>query len=320
MIRFNHKKHPGGSLVDVLGQVDETYGQIPRQVKLQIEDLCRVMPQAGSRRSRRSGQGFEPFGIRPFIQGLDRVRSISERHSVRSEDHPMVIDREQEIKQPFALWRDPRMGYRSRDTLLTDKLASEISMLAWAKKLAGHDDAVSVVAGSMLHRFGNNMNATATRLYDVSILAEPTPDPMKIKRGSHVTLWGKFYDKEETLRILDSFSGRRLQGHLIRMLDPREIDFDFHDNTELVGLHGEKSSTGQTSKAFSDAASMRRKWKEVFLENNLWLAQACQDHGFELLIQRTDEPLQNSLIKMLHDEPEDVKARLLAPPPEHRNG
>jgi hypothetical protein len=317
------KFHRETDIADFLPQVDETFGQIPRQLKLAIDELARRLPQPGNRLARRAGDGNDPFGPRAFEPGKDSPLRISARHSARFDNHDVVIDRELEIKQSIYNWRDPMMagssefnaglqqGFRSRDDLLTDKVAAEISMLAWSKKLAFHNDAISVVAGDYVHRFGRNVAQIAGGLTEVSILTDSLPDPRKIRMGSHATLWGKFYDLDRAQELLERFQSRKTTGYMIRVLDPSEIDFDFPDNCEFKGLHGEASPSGQTSKIFSDASSARKQWKEQQLQLTLELEELCNENGFEVLIQRTDEPLQHSMLKMLRNENDDFTARII---------
>lgn len=323
-MNLRQKIHYGTDLSELLPLVDETFSHIPRQLKLQIDELSRRLPQSGLRLARRPGDGTDPFGLRPFEEGRDPSNRISARHSARfGEDQQVVIDRELEIKQFHYQWRDPMMGadprmggdlhagFRSRNDLLTDKQAAEISMLIWAKKLSAHGDAASIIAGDTVHRFGRNAGQIAGRLSEVAIMAESLPNSRKMRYGSRATLWGKFYDDERTAQMLESLSARGIRGYLIRVQDPCEIDFNFPDNTELAGLHGETSPDGQTRKIFSDAASMRQKWKDVLFQNSKDLENLCHAHGFKLLIQRTDEPLQNSMLRMLRNESEDLEARII---------
>lgn len=320
---LQQKFHNGTDIADFLPLVNKTFSELPRNLKLSVEELARRSPQPGNRLARRAGDGNDPFALRPFEQGKDSPNRISARHSARFDGHDIVIDRELEIKQSLYNWLEPAIagdatiakglehGYRSRNDLLTDKLAAEISMLAWCKKNAAHSDAVSVISGGTIHRFTRNMGKVIGGIRDVSILADAIPNPKKIKIGSHATLWGKFYDLDKAREILELFKSRNTQGYLIRVLDPSEIDFDFPDNCELKGLHGERSATGQASKIFSDASSARKQWKEQQLRLTLELEKLCNDNGFQLLIQRTDEPLQHSMLKMLRNEKDDFTNRII---------
>ncbi len=303
--------HKNGNIFDLVAEVEDTFEEIPPELEFEIIDLSQNLPLIGPNLANRAGFGVEPVGLRAFNPLYDDPQMISPVYSMRNPANPVVIEREIEQKHHIYLWRDPRMTYTSRDDLPTTKQDSEALILALALNLASADDHISVIEGTDIHHFGRSSYEVVDNEVDVSIMADVKPDFSNVPLQSSAIMVGNFYDHAETLEMLNDMSDKQIHGFLILNLDPREVDFDFKDNTEIQGMNGETSQSGETSMKFSDAASMRKKWQPILKEHIEWLEEQCELHDCQLLVRRKDEPREKVLIQLLEDDHIDPVAELL---------
>ncbi len=304
--------HKGHDVFDLWDQVMEASHRVPHDLRLEVDNLSKRISDIGPRPAKRAGIGVDFFGLREFDERKDPRSSISARYSELNPDRPVVIEKEREIKQKAFIWVDPRMNYASRAGIPTKKQAGMVCALVTARKLVKHDDSISIMAGGVIHRLGRNVYRAADHLgSDISIMSDAVPEVSgKVPTGSSAFFFGQFFDRDETTRLLENFADKGVGGHLIMMLDPREVEFDFADNTEIEGLNGEISANGQTSLTFSSVADMRKIWKKELSSHIEWLRAEAERHGFDLALQRTDRGLENAVIHILDDEQPDVAEQM----------
>ena len=286
---------------EFLAQIDKTFSEIPKDLKLKVSNLSQNLPMnMGQRLAKKAGVGVDILGLRAFDEKRDSPRAISWRHSMRG-DSQMVIERELERRHRVYLWRDPNMPKEERE-------ASEISMMALGKKLNGDEDRINIIKGQEMHRYRRANISTTTISTDVDIIAsQELAIDVKVPKCSTVVLWGKFFDKEATEKNLAHLQGKQLQGYLVMMLSPAEADFDLPDNVRLVGSNGEKTLSDTSEIYFSDRKSFESKWFGALNEHLNWLQTSCSKVGCTLIVQRTDQPLETSLIKVLNNNTNDQK-------------
>jgi uncharacterized protein (DUF58 family) len=95
----------------------------------------------------------------------------------------------------------------------------------------------------------------------------------------------------------------RSRGHeilLLRILDPREKDFDLSQPSLLVDLE-----TGR--ELYLDPAEARTSYRRRFDEHAAALARLCADQGVELRELVTDQPLETALLDFLHTRKRTVR-------------
>jgi uncharacterized protein (DUF58 family) len=296
------------SLYTVLTGVDKTYNKLPLNLRLQIEKISQGLSEYGPRKLQRRGVGTEFFESRDFRPDSDEPRNINARLSGRA-GKPIVVEKEAEIRQHFYLWRDPSysMDYSSSKNLVTKKQAGEIMLLALAKHLARNEELIGILDRKGTYRGGKASETLANHL-DVNIVTGTMPVVgRKLPANSTAILFSDFLmDRDTLMRGMSELTGTGLKGYLIMTLDPQEIDFKYKGHVEFNGLEGEGKER------FKKAESMRSAYQDKMREHMDWLETMCKAKGFTLILQRTDEPLHNALMKIYGLHP-NVPARTFSP-------
>ena len=280
-------------LYRLLAGVDETYGQIPTNVKLEIDKVAQGLAEYGPRKLRRRGPGMEFFESREFQPSMDDPRRINARLSARA-GKDMVVENEAEIRQHVYLWRDatPSMNYTSGKIDLTKKQSAEVMLLAFAKHLARNEEMIGILDAKGTYRGGNASAALTRQLTNVAIMTGEMPVMQRrLPRNSTIVLFSDFLMKPQTIdETLHHISGQDLGGYLVMVLDAQEIDFQFKGHVEFQGLEGEGKQK------FAKAQTMRSAYQQKMKEHIDEIQALCQSRRFQLIIQRTDEPLHHGLM------------------------
>lgn len=284
------------SLSDVLADVDETYGNLPERMRLQIEKISKGMAEFGPRKLNRQGLGTEFFEAREYRPGIDERKAINARMSAKAQKE-IVVEKEAEIRQHFYLWRKGygSMDFASDPDLWTKKEAAEIMLLAFAKHLAKNEELIGVLDRKGTYRGGKVSNNIAAHLQDVNIIAGDMPSiNRKLPMNSTVVLFSDFYtDPKEIVNSLDQLQGQGLRGFMVMTLDPQELEFNAYEgHTRFKGLEGEGTHV------FKKAQSVRHEYQEKIGKHIEWLRDLAQHKGYEFMIQRTDKPLHHSLLRI----------------------
>lgn len=282
--------------IDLLAKVDKTYAEISDEVRLQISELSVNLPRnLGMRLARRAGLGEQPIGPRPYDpERGDERRNIHARLSGRGEN--MVVEKELQRRHRVSLWRDPTLSG-------SKKTAAEISLLALAEKLAKDEDTISVLHEGQLQRIGRGTQIAYNCLQDVAVVASDVPDVEdNVPYNSTFFLFGEFFEKDRIENILQDLHDRHLNGYVVMLLDPSESEFDIPDNVELFSPKGKATLQGLTRLVFSKSASMKEQWFKQLNAHLEWLEDTCRKNRFELILQRTDEPLDKGLRQILGSE------------------
>ena len=296
---FNRKAKPQSKerkrlsdFYDVLAQADKTYANMPVRLRMEIEKISLGLPEHGPRRLGRSGPGTEFFESRDYRAGLDDPRKINARLSARAGENK-VVEKEAEIRQHFYLWRDasPSMEFNSQKKGFNKKQASEIMLIAFAKHLAKNEEMIGILDRKGAYKGGKASDLVAEHLADVSILSDDMPFvTRKLPRYSNAVLFSDFMGDPETVRNgLSHLQGIDLKGTLVMVLDPQEIDFNYKGHVEFEGMEGEGSLK------FENAHAMKDEFLQSLREHIQTLQSIAQEKGFDFIIQRTDEPLHNTL-------------------------
>lgn len=282
--------------IDLLAQVDQTYAGISEEVRLQIGELSQNLPRSlGMRLAKRAGFGEQAIGPRPFDpERGDERKNIHARLSGRGEN--MVVEKELQRRHRVSLWRDPTLAGAK-------KRAAEVSLLALAEKLAKDEDTISVLHEGQLQRIGRGTQIAYDCLQDVAVVGSDVPEiEDNVPYNSTFFLFGEFFDKGNIENILQDLHDRHLNGYVVMLLDPSETEFNLPDNVELFCPKGKTTLTGQSKLVFSNAAGMKQEWFKRLNDHLEWLNDACRKNRFELILQRTDEPLDTGLRQILGRE------------------
>jgi len=297
------------TLYSLLAGVDETYGKMPTNMRMDIEKISQGLSEFGPRRLHRRGQGTEFFESRDFRPDSDEPRRINARLSARA-GRLVVVEKEAEIRQHFYLWRDATasMNYSSDKQRYTKKQSAEIMLLAFAKHLAKNEELIGILDGRGAYRGGRASEQLAAQLMNVTIMSGDMPKvERRLPRNSTAILFGDFLTKpDEIVKELSNLTGLGLSGYMVMVLDPQEIDFKFRGHVEFNGLEGEGK------KAFKKAETVQTQYQKKMIEQVEALQQICKSKGFKFILQRTDEPLHNGLLAIYGLSP-NVPARSFSP-------
>ncbi len=287
-------------LNNILTHADKTYSKLPDRIRLQVDDISQGLAQFAHRKLRRKGQGTEFFSYREYRPGDER-RMIDHRASARS-PHPIVQEKEAEIRQHFYLWRKGHgtMDFSSSKNVPTKKEAAEIMMLAFAKHLARNEELIGVLDKQGTYSGGRAPNNVAFHLQDVNILTGDLPTlNRKLPVNSTVVLFSDFFTTaDEIERTLDDLSNQGLRGFLVMTLDPQDLLFDkYKGHVNFQGLQGEAAR--KFGKA-EDLASEFHKKMNLFIQ---WTEKLALSKGYDFIIQRTDKPLYEALYQIYGIKP-----------------
>ena len=288
---------PLSGLYNTLAAADQTYRKLPLRMRLEIEKISQGLSEFGPRKLGRSGMGTEFFEAREFRPDADDPRKINARLSARA-GRQIIIEKEAEIRQHFFLWRDATasMDYSSGRADYTKKQAAEIMLLAFAKHLARNEEMIGILDQKGLYRGGKAAGHLAAQLFnDVAIIAGADLPRLerRLPRHSTTILFSDFLSQPEEIdKTLAQMTRHDLKGFLVMVLDPQEITFDYKGHIKFRGIEGEGEMTLKKAEKKRDAYLEKLRTHIEKIEN------ICRAKGFSLIIQRTDEPLQNALLSI----------------------
>lgn len=291
----NNKSGRLDDLFNVLAHADDTYNNLPTNVALEIEDIAQSLPEYGPRLLSRRGIGTEFFESRDFRPDTDDPHKINARLSGRA-GRPIMVEKEAEISQHVYMWRDPSesMNYASDNAKHSKKQAAEIMLLALTKHLSKNDERIGIIDTGKAFKGGKAAEWVSTGMTEATNVVTGHNMPVlpdKIPPQSTAVLFSDFMmEPKEIEDSLNQLSGHGLRGFFILVLDPQELDFDFKGHIEFQGMEGEASAV------FKRAESVRDKYHEAMRTHIRWLQDTCGARGFQLIIQRTDQPLHEGLL------------------------
>lgn len=276
----------------ILKDVDETYRYVSTDMVLDIQKIAASLPENGPRKLRRAGPGFEFFQVRDFINGVDDPLRIDDALSERA-GRDVVRERQVEIRHHFFLWRDASasMDYASVPGAITKQYAAEVMLLALARHLARGEENISLLDQRGVFRGGRVAQTVLSHMDAVNIMTGGFPALRhKPPRHSTAIMFSDFLMPVEDIgRGLKQFSGRGLNGFLIMVLDPQEIDFMFKGSIRFSGKEGEGKIHFQKAEEHRDA------YQKKMMDHMDAIKALCKANGFQFILQRTDEKLHNGL-------------------------
>jgi len=213
---------------------------------------------AGMHRSIRKGPGVEFGGQRPYVPG-DDLRFFDRRALLR---HDRLMVREFETETDRAVWlcmdatasmayRGPRapgakLAYAALLAAATARVAvasGDPVGLAWIGGSGAHD--LPAVAGREGFERVVGALESAAAAQDLSANGDAleralAPVARKARRGAVLVLFSDLLDLPE--RALTTFGALATGGRAlvaVQVLDPTEVDLDFHGNVRLRALEGD---------------------------------------------------------------------------------
>jgi uncharacterized protein (DUF58 family) len=282
--------------LSLLSAADETYHQLPPDALIQAQNISKALHGSGCRPLNRRGHGMDFYEARDFNPHGDDRRRINKRLSEKAGKN-IVVDRQIEIPQHVYIWRDPSetMNYASKAQSITKRTAADIMAIGLGKHLVSNEDAIGIMNGQGTFRSSRTVAGLAHQLTNLSFITGKIPSPGKrLPRDSVVILLSDFAsfvsDPAVLDRSFDHLVGQRLQGHIIMVLDPQEIDFTFKGAVEF------QSMDQQQKMKFGKAESLRDAFRERIHAHIEWVRETGLKHGFDFTLQRTDKPLHEGLL------------------------
>jgi len=284
-------------LFNLLAHADDTYDNLPTNIRLDIENIAQSLPEYGPRLLSRRGIGTEFFESRDFRPDTDDPHKINARLSGRA-GRPIMVEKQAEISQHVYMWRDPSesMNYASTHAPYSKKQAAEIMLLALTKHLSKNDERIGIIDTGKAFKGGKAAELVSSNMIETTnvITGHMMPVlPDKIPPQSTAILFSDFMmEPREIEDNLNHLSNHGLRGFFMIVLDPQELDFNFKGHIEFQGMEGEASTV------FKRTESMQDQYREAMRTHIDWLREACAKRGFQLIIQRTDEPLHEGLLSV----------------------
>jgi len=260
---------------------------------------------AGWHGRRRRGIGENFWQFRPYVEG-DATARIDWRRSAR-DDHTFVRDREWEAAHTVWLWADrsPSMLYQSGLAEMPKEARALLLALALAELLSRSGERIAWPGLTDPFTARNGAERLAERLVHGGDLV-PRPDLSMIRRFSDAVLIGDFLDPiEETRQWLDVLARHGVRAHLIEIADPAEESFPYLGRTEFQDPEtGEKLTAGR-------AEAFRDSYRDLYLARRQALASRCSRLGWSFIVNHTDRPASEALIRvhMALSEETDYAAR-----------
>jgi len=247
---------------------------------------------------RRVGLGETFWQFRRYEPG-DAVNRIDWRRSARS-DRTFVRETEWEAAQSVWLWRDfsPSMRYRSGPALDTKVDRASVLLLAAASLLIRGGEHVGLLGYERIPRAGKGalerMTLALMREADKAD-AHPNslPVPVRLPRQAQIVLLSDFLTPfAEIEALVRRFAAEGVNGHLLQVLDPAEIDLPFAGRTRFEGLEDEGILTVGRAETLREAYALRLAALKASLGD---LARTV---GWSYTLHRTDQPPQTALLSL----------------------
>lgn len=274
---------------------------IPRHQHPEIANITRGLPRGGPHNDNKKGAGLDYFDQRPFQPGQDDPRGINAKYSQKRGENIYVV-RQAEIRHNFYFWRSnqPSMDWKSEKAPYTPREAAEIITFAFAQQVTGANEYVGLLESGDTWRgqdtsalLGMQM-ARETGAHDM-----PRIQNMPARQSSAVlisdflpgdaTIDKLYTDMERTLQLL---RGESVSGWVIMVADPETVDFTYKDIELFKGL---QDASLEVSLGKGKRKEQQAEYKNIAAQHINRLSRIAEAYGFKFILQRTDQPLQQSL-------------------------
>jgi uncharacterized protein (DUF58 family) len=246
---------------------------------------------------RRVGQGDAFWQFRRYEPG-DSAHRIDWRRSAKS-DNLFLRETEWEAAASIWLWcdRSPSMAYRSSPALPEKGDRAALLLLALAMLLLRGDEHVALLGSGQPPRPGRAALERIAFLLDRPPegdgAAEGLPSFAPLPRHGQLVIIGDLLAPlEEIDRLVRSFAGRGVDGHLVQVLDPAEETLPFAGRTRFEGLEGEGELLVRRVEA------VREEYVARMAAQRDGLAAIARAVGWDYLAHRTDKPPESALLAL----------------------
>lgn len=227
------------------------------------------LPLLGAHRKHRAGQGDDFWQFDKYDPEKHELRDISWRHSAKTDNKLLVRQKEQQVTQAVYIWCDngPDMQYSHKPGTHPTKFdEARVLALALTDKLGDSEEHVGYLGGS--RGISRRLDSMVNSLEE---LTEQDPDAW-LKLGlegrtplSHsgaIIISDFTADLDVIAEKLTWLAERKIQGHLLQVLDPAEINLPFEGRKEFYSASGasyELQSPEQLRRVYYDRLQARQK-------------------------------------------------------------
>jgi uncharacterized protein (DUF58 family) len=260
---------------------------------VEAERVAAIVAQ-GVHGRRRVGTGENFWQFRPFSTG-DSVARVDWRRSGRS-DQLYLRETEWDAAQTVALWRDaaPSMRWRSGPGLPTKAERADLLLLALASLTLRGGERVRLLDGDNANAAGITAGSAAMLRLAAALETAGTGLPRALPPAhAAVILFGDWLgDLPPVAALLGRLAAVPVQGALIQILDPAEIELPYAGRVRFTGVGDPREALVPRVEAIRDI------YRAKLAERQAELARLCQSARMQMLVHRTDAPPHEALLAL----------------------
>lgn len=243
----------------------------------------------------KDGVGDNFWQFRKYEYG-DSAHLIDWKKTAKSNE-TFIQEKELQTLQNFFIWRDTSksMNFSSSDTIDTKKDRANLFTLALTIILSksGENIALNGINSKLLKGKEAISFISNQITKEVKGSYKSIPNLNDIKNNSNVILIGDFLNNiKENEKTIKELSNRGINGILIHILDPAEIDFPYNGRINFSGLEGEQSIL------IGKAESVRSNYKKALKVHIEKLNKLANSYSWKYFIDTSNEEPSASLNKI----------------------
>lgn len=242
---------------------------------------------------RRAGPGETFWQFRHFESG-EPAKRVDWRRSAR-DDHLYVREKEWEASHTVWLWidRSPSMFFMSSLSPLRKIDRALIAALALTELLIRGGERVALAGLTRPSAQRHTAERFAEAIARDPLTEEALPGPEGFGRFSEFVAIGDFLAPlDEIEGALTKIAGRRVNGHLVQVLDPVEESFPFTGRTEFHDPErGLRYMAGR-------AENVRAAYQARMEERRQRLRRLTTRLGWSQLVHHTDRPASEPVLTL----------------------
>ena len=272
-------------------RAEEAASHLP-PLLVKAERVATIVAQ-GVHGRRRAGVGDAFWQYRRYQPG-DPVQSIDWRQSAKAQA-AYVRENEWEAAQNVYLWvdRSRSMSWHSHPDLPTKAARAAVLTLALASLLVRGGERIALLGGGRPATGRAVLSRLAVELSRETDGQPGLPSVEGLRRHGRLVLVGDMlHPVEEIEPVIRRFSADGHCGHVVQIRDPAEEALPFSGRTRFEGLEGEGAAL------LGRVESVRGEYADLVAANRRALADACRANGWSFSLNRTDQPVEPSLLAL----------------------
>ncbi len=244
---------------------------------------------------RRTGVGDSFWQYRSY-QPTDPSTAVDWRQSAKR-DRLYVRQNEWEAAESVWLWADgsPSMNWRGADDRPTKLERAAVLTLALSSLLVRGGERIALLDSPRTPATGK---AALDRIVESLALRKPEaagslPALRDLPRFARVVMISDFLSPlAEVEALARGFAAMGVDGHLVQVLDPAELELPFEGRVRFDGLEGEGSHVVPRVELLVE------DWHRRMEARRATLADFCRRAGWSFSVHRTDHAPQTALLAL----------------------